>query len=571
MTSPPLLSSLVSNVSSAEVDKFYGSNRWANLSSSESFGEELVENLVKSAEMNVNNGKIMDGVVLKYLLQNNEDVLKQFLLSKLDCLTLPRDVSQISLIAIWLVEIVTHAIGREKSQDDCSSQICDKFRDEFQNLISNRKIRDCLIKNKRVVYDIILNQGEDEFVILFATFIQDYRFLLDYFFEREDFSQCIQLLRNQRSPELTYQYAPLLLRKAPEETCEILIDQYLSLELDIILPTLIQGTDQESLRSPQCQALVKYLEHCVAMGITKQIVHNSLVTIYTELDIPKLLNFLEVRNEYGRVYYDIDYALKVCFEKNLKKACVILYNVMEDYENAVEIALQVDIDLAKKTANLPQMNDELRRELWLKIARKLIEERKDVVKVSQLLNECDLLKIEDILPSSPDFVVIDHLKDAVCSSLSDYLQQLKDFEQDIEEVTDNAHHISQEILSLRDRSIVIREDDKCAICGHSALSLPFHAFPCHHMYHTNCLHNEIQNFTGPSVLERLRKIQSVSMLDPLEVEKSSSSLPNDEELGSEQIKEIMQSQCLYCGDVMIESINMPLISPEEQTMALTGW
>ena len=36
----------------------------------------------------------------------------------------------------------------------------------------------------------------------------------------------------------------------------------------------------------------------------------------------------------------------------------------------------------------------------------------------------DLLKIEDILPFFPDFVTIDHFKDALCESLAEYNKQI---------------------------------------------------------------------------------------------------------------------------------------------------
>ena len=40
----------------------------------------------------------------------------------------------------------------------------------------------------------------------------------------------------------------------------------------------------------------------------------------------------------------------------------------------------------------------------------MVEEEKDVKRAMEFLHECDLLKIEDILPFFPDFVTIDHFK-----------------------------------------------------------------------------------------------------------------------------------------------------------------
>ena len=52
----------------------------------------------------------------------------------------------------------------------------------------------------------------------------------------------------------------------------------------------------------------------------------------------------------------------------------------------------------------------MRKKLWLKIARHVVQEEKDVKKAMNCLSSCNLLKIEDILPFFPDFVTIDHFK-----------------------------------------------------------------------------------------------------------------------------------------------------------------
>ena len=50
-------------------------------------------------------------------------------------------------------------------------------------------------------------------------------------------------------------------------------------------------------------------------------------------------------------------------------------------------------------------------EIWFFFpARHVVEEEKDVKRAMEFLHECDLLKIEDILPFFPDFVTIDHFK-----------------------------------------------------------------------------------------------------------------------------------------------------------------
>lgn len=71
--------------------------------------------------------------------------------------------------------------------------------------------------------------------------------------------------------------------------------------------------------------------------------------------------------------------------------------------------------MAKSCADLPEDDEELQKKLWLKIARHVVQEEKDVKKAMNCLSSCNLLKIEDILPFFPDFVTIDHFK--VCDRL----------------------------------------------------------------------------------------------------------------------------------------------------------
>jgi hypothetical protein len=47
----------------------------------------------------------------------------------------------------------------------------------------------------------------------------------------------------------------------------------------------------------------------------------------------------------------------------------------------------------------------------------VVREKDDIQQAMQFLQQCDLIKIEDILPFFSDFVTIDHFKDAICTSL----------------------------------------------------------------------------------------------------------------------------------------------------------
>lgn len=120
--------------------------------------------------------------------------------------------------------------------------------------------------------------------------------------------------------------------------------------------------------------------------------------------------------------YDAKYALRLCTKYDRKRACVLIYSAMNAYEQAVDLAMQVDIDLAQQIASKPE-DEGLKKMLWLNTARYVIEHHENGIKAYQyvpfcidlfsaleFLQRCEFLKIEDIMPFFPEFDYIDDFK-----------------------------------------------------------------------------------------------------------------------------------------------------------------
>lgn len=109
----------------------------------------------------------------------------------------------------------------------------------------------------------------------------------------------------------------------------------------------------------------------------------------------------------------------MCRENNLTAACVHLSGLLGLWESAVELALTTnDLNLAQQLADMPPDDEvELRKKLWLKIAQHVVSGKNDIKQAMEFLQQCDLIRIEDILPFFSDFVTIDHFKEAICNSL----------------------------------------------------------------------------------------------------------------------------------------------------------
>lgn len=69
----------------------------------------------------------------------------------------------------------------------------------------------------------------------------------------------------------------------------------------------------------------------------------------------------------------------------------------------------------------------------------------------QFLKKCDLLKIEDILPFFPDYVLIDDFKDEICSALGEYNINIEELKAEMDNATSSAEYIRLDVRKLKKR------------------------------------------------------------------------------------------------------------------------
>jgi hypothetical protein len=105
----------------------------------------------------------------------------------------------------------------------------------------------------------------------------------------------------------------------------------------------------------------------------------------------------------------------------------------------------------------------------------------------QLLEESPLLKIEDILPYFPPFTSLDSIKNEICSALEAYSVRIDELRQDMQDATDSADQIKEDIKKLETRFVTVDRDEACSRCGKLLLVRQFYVFPCQHVFHADCL------------------------------------------------------------------------------------
>ena len=184
------------------------------------------------------------------------------------------------------------------------------------------------------------------------------------------------------------------MHQAPKETVDSWLRQP-ALDPLRLVPSLLQL--QHAARDPLApNHAVRYLTHAVfEQHSTSATIHNLLITFYVAPsagvspglgtgtdDDGALLRFLAAAPTdavTGRPYYDLDYALRLCKRTGRTQPCVHIYAKMGLWENSVDLALEKgDLELAKINADMPEDDAPLRKKLWLKIARYVVQDKQDI-------------------------------------------------------------------------------------------------------------------------------------------------------------------------------------------------
>ncbi|XP_054163703.1 vacuolar protein sorting-associated protein 18 homolog [Oppia nitens] len=541
----------------------------------------------KIASLYTISDKSFEEMALKFIQSNEDEALKQFLVCELDSLS-PKETTQMTVLLLWLIDIQLSQMAALKNSGKENTEEYELIEAEFRSLLSQTKVQTCLNKNRKAIYDLIESHAMDENLIYFSVLMKDYERVIEHHLRHKDYKQALNVLRQQGVPDLFYKFAPIIIQEMPSDLISVLIQFAPQLESTKLIPALVQQNISKDSKQHVIQYLetIRYLEHCAyKLGDSDSVIHNYLLALYAQTSPEKLMTYLSMKGQdESSVPYDIRYAIRVCIELGLDRACIHLYSTMGMLEEAVDLGLKIDIELAKQTADQPDIPDQMRKKLWLKIAKHVISgEQKDIKTATQVLKECELLKIEDILQFFSDFDTIDHFKEAICSSLQEYNRNIDSLKEDMKSATESAQQIRNDIKMLRQKFTVIRTEDKCCVCSYAILTRSFYTFPCNHFFHSDCLISELMPFMKPIQRSRVDEIQRglgssgnhsavpLKLNDFLGDQSNNINVTNERERLLNELDDIVANECLYCGDIIISSIDQPFILPEEMNHALEDW
>ena len=441
------------------------------------------------------------------MVDNKEyDALRKYLLSQLSTYN-KTSVMQRIMVASWLVELFMSKLNSLDDNIATKAELTEgattgdiqgqlgSIRSEFQEFVNKHKAD----LDKKTVYDIISSHGREEELLFFATVTNDYNYVLSYWIQREKWSEALNVLQRQSEPDVFYKYSSVLMTHAAIGLIEILMRQT-NLDPERLIPALLNYNKTASVSLNQNQA-VRYLNFIIVNHPRPSAaVHNTLISIHASSPSTSeagLLTYLQSQPS-SPPPYDADFALRLCIQHKRVQSCIHIYSAMGQYLQAVELALEHDdIELAALVADRPEGNDKLRKKLWLLVAEKKIRQPGTGIKDAiEFLRRCELLRIEDLIPFFPDFVVIDDFKDEICTALEDYSRHIDALRQEMDNSAQTARQIRGEIAGLDTRYAIVEPGEKCWICALPLLSRQFFVFPCQHAFHSDCLGKEVLDGAG---------------------------------------------------------------------------
>lgn len=508
--------------------------------------------------------KAFEEVCLSLIDHGQEDALRQYLLAKLTTYKKSWMMQRV-MTATWLIQIfmaklnslddmvATRAELLEHTDTQGAQSELQKTRKEYQDFVTKYKGD----LDAKTVYEVVGSHDREEELLFYANAINDHDFVLSYWVQREGWNEALAVLNKQSQADTFYKYSSVLMTHVPPGMVDILMRQS-NIDAQKMIPALLRYNEEAkgSLKENQAVRYLTFVIHnspeCSAA------VHNTLISIlasHPSTSESGLLSYLE--SQPSPPPYDADFALRLCLQHNRVQSCVHIYSSMGEYLPAVQLALEHDdIELAAIVADRADGNDQLRKKLWLLIAESKIAHDSGIRSAMEFLKRCELLKIEDLIPFFPDFVVIDDFKDEICTALEEYSRHIDSLKQEMDLSAHTAAQIKVEIAALDMRYAIVEPGEKCWICGLPVLSRQFFVFPCQHAFHSDCLGKKVLDGAGVGKRKHIKDLQN-------EVSRGLSTGVKREQMIRE-LDDLVAEACILCGDYGIKQVDAPFVTEQDK-------
>ncbi|KAG9103218.1 hypothetical protein FRC06_011758 [Ceratobasidium sp. 370] len=100
------------------------------------------------------------------------------------------------------------------------------------------------------------------------------------------------------------------------------------------------------------------------------------------------------------------------------------------------------------------------------------------------------------------------LRDEICNALEDYSAHIVELKREMDGAMESASAVSRDIAQLKNRFVAIEQGDRCTQCNAALLTRQFYVFPCHHMFHADCLIGLAKESLSAVQLRRIVALQT---------------------------------------------------------------
>ena len=375
--------------------------------------------------------------------------------------------------------------------------------------------------------------------------------------------------------------------------------------------------EEKAKKAENAQAILNYLKSLIEKPNVEEQnnIHNLYIYYLSRNKANKeaILDYLKKplkseKNEYNinkkEVLFQLDYAKKL-FKDNPPAYSLVLA-LMGKYFEGVKTALNEGTDDCKEIAKFIASNapgEKLRKKLWIEIFG--CDAQNEFKQALDIMKESKILKIEDVLPHITDTIKIEEFKNQISTCINEYESNIKQLKENINSYNVIAENIKKDIEKVKKKSIEIDYVNcKCDICQGFIKDKIIFLFPCGHMFDMNCIKDCLLNYeaTGLEYVHN-KNVEIDDLFFQLGFSKERAFKKNTKTLKEEEIKKIedtperassgffskfgfkkhvaqevknvkqiqnlkdqlynlLNEQCILCGDFMVDSIQCSLSQKE---------
>lgn len=140
-------------------------------------------------------------------------------------------------------------------------------------------------------------------------------------------------------------------------------------------------------------------------------------------------------------------------------------------------------------------------------------------------------------------------------------ERISDLKIEMDEATTSVETLRQAITDLRQTGLEVPPEMHCSSCDKKVTTRQFYLFPCAHAFHADCLVSKVLKMSSPRIIRRIMDTQKRMTV---KLESSGGVLSKGIEEIRAELDTLVATDCALCGDLMINTVDVPLIENNDK-------